>query len=65
MGLIHSLEGGKKFFCHLNLVCEGLVGMIHVIKSGERGFVDDLGLEREIGGFVRVKFVQLLNCSEG
>ena len=65
MGLIHSLEGGKKFFCHLNLVLEASVGMICIIESGERGFVDDLGSEREIGGFVRVEFVQLLNCSEG
>ena len=65
MGLVHSLEGGKQFFCHLNLVLEGLVGMVCIIESGKRGFIDDLGLEREVGGFIWIELIQLLDCSEG
>ena len=65
MGLIHSSEGGKEFFCHLNLVFEGLVGMVCIIKSGKGGFIDDLGSERKIGGFIWIKLIQLLDCSEG
>ena len=63
MSLIHSPERKKKFFGHLNLVLERSLGMIHVVKSSEGGFLDNLGSEREVGGFVRVEFVQLLNSS--
>ena len=57
MGFIHSLQGGKEFFRHLNLVFEGSMGVIGIVKGSERGFVNNFGSERKVGGLVRVKFV--------
>ena len=65
MSLIHSFQGGKKFLSHLDLVFEGSVGVICVVKGGERGFVDDFLLEGKVRGFVRIEFVQLLYSGRG
>ena len=37
--------------------------VIGIVEGGERGFVDDFGLEGEIGSLVRIEFVQLLYSS--
>ena len=64
MSFVHSLQEGKKFFCHLNLVFEGMMGVIGIVKGSERGLMNDFSSEREVGGFVRVKFIQLLYGGE-
>ena len=65
MGFIHGFQRGKKFLCHLDLVFEGSVGVICVVKGGERGFIDNFLLEGKVRGFVRIEFVQLLYGGKG
>ena len=65
MSFIHGFQRGKKFLCHLDLVFEGSVGVICVVKSGERGFVDNFLLKGKVRGFVRIEFVQLLYGGRG
>ena len=57
MGFVHSLQGGEEFLCHLNLVLEGLMGVIGIVKGSERGLMNDFGSEGEVGGFVGVEFI--------
>ena len=65
MSFIHSLERGEEFFNHLNLMLERSVGMICTIKDSEGGFMDDFGSEGEVGGFIGVEVIQLLDSSRG
>ena len=45
MSFIYSSKRGEKFFSYLNLVLERSVGVIHIIKGSEGGFIDDFGSE--------------------
>ena len=65
MSFIHGTEEGKEFLSHMDLVFEGLMGMVGIVKGRERGFVDDFGLENEVGGLIRVEIIQLLDSSRG
>ena len=65
MSFVHSLEGGKEFLGHLDLVFEGSVRVVGVVKGREGGFIDNFPPEGEVRGFVRVEFIQLLYCSGG
>ena len=57
MGFIHSLQGGKEFLCHPNLVFEGSMGVIGIVEGSERGLMNDFDSEGEVGGFVSVEFI--------
>ena len=65
MGFVHGFQRGKKFLRHLNLVFEGSVGVICIVKGGEGGLVDNLFSEGKVRGFVRVEFIQLLYSGKG
>ena len=57
MGFVHSLQGRKEFLCHLDLVFEGPMGVIGIVKGSERGFVNNFSSKGKVGGLVGVKFV--------
>ena len=57
MGFVHSLQGGKELFSHLDLVFERSVGVIGRVEGSEGGLINDFSLERKVGGFVRVEFI--------
>ena len=40
------------------------MGVIGVVKGSEGGFIDNFLPEREVRGFVRIKFIQLLYGGE-
>ena len=65
MSFVHSLEGGKEFLGHLDLMFEGSVRMVGIVKGGEGGFIDNFPPEGKVRGFVRVEFIQLLYGSGG
>ena len=65
MSFVHSLERGEEFFGHLDLVFEGSMRVISVVKGGEGGFIDNFPSEGKVRGFVRVEFIQLLYGSGG
>ena len=65
MSFVHSLERGKEFFSHLDLVFEGSVRVVGVVKGGEGRFIDNFLSEGKVRGFVRVEFIQLLYSSRG
>ena len=57
MSFIHGMEGGKEFFGHLDLVFEGSMRMVGIVKGRERGFVDDFSSKSEVGGFIWVEII--------
>ena len=57
MSFIHGLQGGKEFLSHLDLVFEGAMGVISIVKGSERGLIDNFLLKRKVRGFVGVEFV--------
>ena len=40
------------------------MGVIGIVKDSEGGLINDFLSERKVGGFVRVKFIQLLYGGE-
>ena len=40
------------------------MGVIGVVKGSKGGFVDNFFPERKVGGFVGIKFIQLLYSGE-
>ena len=64
MSFIHGFQGGKEFFSHLDLVFKGSMRVIGIVKGSERGFIDNFLSEGEVGGFIGIKFIQLLYCGE-
>ena len=57
VSFVHSLERGEEFFGHLDLVFEGSMRVIGVVKGGEGGFIDNFPPEGKVRGFVRVEFI--------
>ena len=65
MSFVHSLERGKEFLGHLDLVFEGSVRVVGIVKGREGGFIDNFPSEGKVGGFVWVEFIQLLYGGRG
>ena len=64
MGFVHGLQGREELFSHLNLMFERLMRVIGIVEGSEEGLINDFLLERKVGGFVGVKFIQLLYGGE-